>query len=78
LAAFLQDFVTQRLVALPADPVAARAWLAGVVPLISVTDEVETSNEAFSKAPPPKPGSTARLVGADGEPGMQMPFYLRR
>lgn len=57
LAAFLQDHVTHRLVALPADPVAARAWLADVVPLISMTDEVETSNEQFSKAPVPDPSA---------------------
>lgn len=50
LAAFLQDHQTFRLVTLPADPDSARGWLTDMVPLIAVTADVETSNEAYSRA----------------------------
>lgn len=41
LSAFNKDHQSFRMVALPADPPRARAWLAGLLGQISVTEDVE-------------------------------------
>jgi Dyp-type peroxidase family len=50
LAAFNKDHQAFRMVTLPADPARARAWLAGLLGQIAVTEDVEDWNEAFAEA----------------------------
>jgi len=50
LSAFNKDHQSFRMVALPADPPRARAWLAGLLGQISVTEDVEDWNSEFSQA----------------------------
>ena len=50
LAAFNKDHQAFRMVTLPADPSRARAWLAGLLGQICVTEDVEDWNETFSEA----------------------------
>jgi len=50
LAAFNKDHQSFRMITLPADPRQARAWLAGLLGQISVTEDVEDWNTTFSQA----------------------------